>query len=54
MTVEAQLQLLLATLASGPRAATELKQALGGISPATLSLLMARRQVRLSDRMNFV
>jgi hypothetical protein len=42
MTVEAQLRLLLATLAGGPRTATELKQALGGISPATLSRLMGR------------
>jgi hypothetical protein len=42
MTIEAQLQLLLATLARGSRTATELKQALGGISPATLSRLMSR------------
>ncbi len=47
MSVEAQRQLILATLAGGPRSAAELKQALGGISPATLSRLMARlgRQV---------
>ncbi len=47
MSVETQQQMILATLAGGPRSPADLKQALGGISPATLSRLMARlgRQV---------
>ncbi|HEX2769631.1 MAG TPA: hypothetical protein VHN12_10140, partial [Geobacteraceae bacterium] len=42
MNVDAQLQLILSTLASGPRSSSELRRILGDISPATLSRLMAR------------
>jgi HipA-like C-terminal domain len=40
--IDAQLNLIRTTLASGPRSAAELRHILGDISPATLSRLMAR------------
>ena len=42
MNINAQLQLILSTLAGGPRPTAELRRILGDISPATLSRLMSR------------